>query len=769
MNRIKITEERGEALGDFYGIFFEDINHAADGGLYAETIRNRSFEFSPTDNPAYNGLTAWKEYEPEGTRVSLSIKSRESACGSNPHYLVMEVKTDGAAAGVKNEGYNSGIPVYGSREYRLKIRAKSAAGERITVSIVGASGEIYDSSVFTLTGEWAEYSSVLRGARDDFSARLFISLNMNGKVMLDFVSLMPCDTYKNRENGLRRDIAVMLEELKPRFVRFPGGCLVHDGSLNADDRDSCYRWKNTIGRVEDRPARRSNWKYNQTLGLGYYEYFCFCEDIGAEPLPVLPAGYNPHSRQAVPLDEMQEWVDDAFDLIEFANGGADTVWGSLRADLGHPEPFNLKYLGIGNEEVGSGFFERYDIIHKAVRERYPAIKLINSAGPFNQGGEYERGWASARKNGSDIIDEHYYMTPEWFLANYHRYDNFNEKTKVFLGEYASWGNTYYNALAEAAYMTGLENNARAVALVCYAPLLCNEQYVNWEPNMIWFDNHRVYGSANYYVQKMFMNNLPTYLLKTEKSGFDKTYYEGEEFITGETALAADQCRAEFSDITVTDNETGISQIFDARTINSGETDLCSIRSGHYTIEFTAKRLSGELGFKLIFGRKDAEHYSVWSIGGWQNQDTLIDKFEGHGSCLTQSRFSVETGVEYRLKLVVDGRMLMTYINGVPANKTEDKRCVTEELYTTAGIDEAAGEFIVKAVNVRNEPVCGTLEFPCEVQGTVSELSGYSREDKNSFDEPERVYPKESCIKSSGRCIEYEFRPMSVNVFRVGKA
>lgn len=249
-------------------------------------------------------------------------------------------------------------------------------------------------------------------------------MDTTGRACLDFVSLFPEDTYKGRENGLRRDIAEYLEALHPKFMRFPGGCLIHDGSLNKDDRDSTYRWKNTLGDVMNRPPRRNNWRYNQTLGLGYYEYFLFCEDIGAEPLPVLPAGYNPHSGQGVPIDELGEWIDDALDLIEFANGGTDTEWGGVRASLGHPEPFGLKYIAIGNEEVGQGFFDRYDYFHKAIRDRYPEIKIINSAGPFNHGSEYDRGWASAKKNGSDIVDEHYYMTPEWFITNYDRYAGF---------------------------------------------------------------------------------------------------------------------------------------------------------------------------------------------------------------------------------------------------------------------------------------------------------------------------------------------------------
>ena len=770
MNKITVTNEKLAETGDLYGIFFEDLNHAADGGLYAEMIRNRSFEFSPIDNPSYSGLTAWQEYEPEGANVSLSISDSNPASENNPHYLVMQVITDGTVCGVKNEGFNSGLPVYGGKEYRLSVRAKAAAGETVTISLVNADNKVYDSVSFTLTDKWENYSGILKGKIDDFSARLLISLNNTGKVYFDFVSLFPEDTYKNRENGMRPDIAKMLEELKPKFMRFPGGCLVHDGSMNKDDRDSCYRWKNTLGEIKERPARRNNWRYNQTLGIGYYEYLLFAEDIGAEPLPVLPAGYNPHSRQGVPFDELEEWINDALDLIEFANGGTDTKWGAVRAELGHEKPFNLKYIAIGNEEVGHGFFDRYDYFHKAIKERYPDIKIINSAGPFNSGSEYDMGWASARKNDSDIIDEHYYMSPEWFIANYHRYDNFSaDDTKVFLGEYASWDNKYYNALAEAAYMTGLENNAHAVALACYAPLLSNTQYTNWAPDMIWFDNHRVFGSANYYVQKLFMTNQPSHIVRTEKTGFSKLTVKGDTKICGAVSIMADNIEAEISDIKVTDNETGKESIYDGMKLSGrSEADICNVTSGHYTIELAAKRLSGELGFKLTFAKKADRIKHVWSIGGWQNQDTLIDKFEGHASCLTQSRFSVETGVRYRLKLEVDGRMLRTYINDKLWNEIEDKQLIQEELYYTAGLDEPTGDVIIKAVNVNDTPTTGTIEIPFmeKLDITISELSGYSKDDKNSFDEPEKVSPRKLYKKTDTNSFEYEFKPMSVTVLRI---
>ena len=351
------------------------------------------------------------------------------------------------------------------------------------------------------------------GIHDDLPAIQEMLDSGKSLVYLDDVSLFPVNTFKNRKNGLRRDIAQLLCDLKPKFMRFPGGCLVHDGNLDPHARNSLYRWKNTIGDTSERPTKRSNWGYNQTLGLGYYEYFLFCEDIGAKPLPVLPAAYNPHHRDAVPFDELKPWIDDALDLIEFANGTTDTKWGKIRAELGHSEPFNLEYLAIGNEEVGDGFFDRYPYFHNAIKEKYPEIKLIGSSGPFPCGGEFEKGWKCARENKSELVDEHYYVSPEWMLANNKRYFNYDKNDpKVFLGEYASWGNTFYNALCEASYMTAMEMSGN-VGLACYAPLLCNVDYVNWRPDLIWFNGKEAFGTPNYYVQKLFMNNQGEYAIE----------------------------------------------------------------------------------------------------------------------------------------------------------------------------------------------------------------------------------------------------------------
>ena len=761
MNKITVTTNKKASMSDFYGIFFEDINHAADGGLYGEMIRNRAFEFSPIYNPSYQALTAWKRIEEGGASVSSFVSNKSPFSKRNPNYLILEINKSGTRAGIKNLGYNSGIAVKENESYNFSCYAKSDKPCEITVSIDNAYGEVITEKSLNITSnEWTEYSFTLTSPVDDFSAVLAVTSKQECKFCLDFVSLFPVKTYKNRKNGMRNDIAEMLADLKPKFMRFPGGCLIHDGTLNSDDRNSMYRWKNTIGAVTDRPSRRNNWRYNQSLGLGYFEYFQFCEDIGAKPLPVLPAGYNPHMEQAVPLDEIQEWIDDALDLIEFANGTADTKWGKIRCDMGHAEPFNLEYLAVGNEEVGQGFWDRYDLFHKAIKEKYPQIKIINSAGPFPQGGEFERGWNNAKKNGSDLVDEHYYTSPEWMLANCHRYDNMpSDGPKVFLGEYASWGNTYYNALIEAAYMTGLENNAHAIGLVCYAPLLCNVDYINWQPDMIWFDNHRVYGSANYYVQKMFMNCTGNNLLDVKHDGFDKPITLGSDKISGNIEIEADRCSAEFYDIKITDITTGNVKTYDNLSFsNGGKAVIDSIDSNHYKVEFTAKRTAGDKGFRLFFGKSDDKNLIQWFIGGWQNQDTEVNaQVNGRGSCLDHNIFSVMTGQEYKLCLEVNGRNITTYINGKTANTAIDKQPVMEELYYTASSDD--NNIYIKAVNVRDTEITSEIcvEGVNGINANVTELSGNSLDDMNDFDNPKKVSPKTSALTAVSNTFEYAFR------------
>lgn len=784
------TQERGAELGDLFGIFFEDLNHAADGGLYAELVQNRSFEFDPIDRHDYHALTAWEKVERGQGKAELTVEDSHPLGKRNSHYAVIEILEEGDGVGLMNLGFNSGIPVRQGHAYTFSMYAKRDAAfeEPVLIAIESADGKVHgQAEIAVASGEWTKYEAVIVSDATDFSGRLTVVTKGQGKLYLDLISLFPAETYRNRKNGLRKDIAELIAELKPKFMRFPGGCLIHDGSLNADDRNSMYRWKNTIGPIEQRPARRNNWSYNQTLGLGYYEYFLYCEDIGAKPIPILPAGYDPHHKRIVPIGELQPWIDDALDLIEFARGDASTKWGGIRAELGHPEPFGLEYIGIGNEEVGEPFFERYDYFHRAIKEKYPDIKVINSSGPFAAGGEYERGWKSARDNGSDLVDEHYYMSPEWFLAHCNRYDHFKaDEPKVFLGEYASWGNTYYNALVEAAFMTGLEKNAHAVGLACYAPMLCNVDYVNWKPDMIWFNNHEVFGTANYYVQQLFMHHQGDHVLKVKADGFERPQAAPAVPITGKLALGTDRCSIGFRDIEIVNDETGEIKRFEGiseiellsdtpearsqgiakRTMELGESEWVN-----YTLRFKAKKISGPKGFEVYFGKSDEKNQLIWEVGGWQNQDSaVVARVDGRGSCLTQSLFTVEEDIEYDYALKVAGRQIRTFIDNVLINETEDKLPVIEPLYVSASADRSNGDVILKVVNVRENSTAAQVvladlpKSPSKVE--VFELSGHALDEENDFEAPKRIAPKRKELHPGACSFDYDFPKHSVTIFRV---
>lgn len=781
------TQQTGAELGDLFGIFFEDLNHAADGGLYAELVQNRSFEFDPVDRHDYHPLTAWEKVERGGGRASLSVEDESPFHPENPHYAVIEILEPGTGVGLSNAGFNTGIPVKAGENYLFSVymRRSGSFGTPVQVLIEDSGGAVTASAVITVdSAGWQKYEAVLTAASTDNSCRLVILTGGAGRLELDMVSLFPEKTYLGRRNGLREDIAVLLADMKPKFMRFPGGCLVHDGSLNPDDRNSMYRWKKTIGDVTSRPPRRNNWGYNQTLGLGYYEYFQFCEDIGAKAIPVLPGGYDPHHGRIVPLDELGPWIQDALDVIEFARGDASTEWGAVRSSLGHPEPFGLDYIAIGNEEVGEPFFERYPYFHKAIKERYPDMQVINSSGPFAAGGEYERGWASAREHGSDLVDEHYYQSPEWFLANMDRYDLFKaDGPKVFLGEYASWGNTYYNALVEAAFMTRLEQNAHAVGLACYAPMLCNVDYVNWKPDMIWFDNHQVFGTPNYYVQKLFMNHQGDRLLHIEAEHLPGQPEALQQPIKGSIVLAAEKSAVTYRNITLTNNLTGerrvieeIVELDDTEAAASKEEGLRSFLLGDtdwsdYTLKLTASKNGGVRGFLIYFGMQDGMNRLNWELGGWQNQDSILSAVSGgRGSCLTQSLFTVENDTDYELELHVSGRLITAAINGIEINRAEDRLPEIQPLYYTASVEDFSGDVIVKAVNVLDTPLSVRVELKelkaASYIAEVHELSGVALDAENSFADPLKVSPSTRAIAFEGTGFDYDFPGHSVTLFRI---
>ena len=774
-------------LGDLYGIFFEDLNHA-------EMVQNRSFEFCAVDNPSYHPLMAWEKIEKKYSRMQWWIQDSHPYSRRNPHYLVCEIFETGMGAGVRNTGFTPGMYLQKGEKYRFSCLAATDGRGELPLRIVLENDEgrnLGQADIAVSNGTvWNHYEAEITAQETTTAGNLSIYIEAVGRLYLDMASLFPQKTFMQQRNGLRADIATLLADLKPRFMRFPGGCLVHDGSINAEDRDSLYRWKNTIGVLEERPAKRNNWGYNQTLGLGYYEYFCFCEEIGAKPLPVLPAGYDPHHQRKVPFDQLDEWIQEALDLISFANDDASAQWGRIRCELGHPEPFGLEYIGIGNEEVGEGFFERYPYFHKAIKEKYPDIQIIASSGPFAAGREYEKGWNCARRNHADLVDEHYYMAPEWFLANHHRYDSFDEKDpRVFLGEYASWGNTWYNALIEASYMTGMERNSEKVGLACYAPLLCNVNYINWKPDMIWFDNHQAYGTANYYVQKLFMNHQGDDRIELEMTGIDDSVTIQDDPKGGFGLRIEPDTVVRYSQIMIEDIQNGTiwkdSEVYfvgdnveqyisadpDARVVTE-DILLHTVESDHYIITVKGEMLYGRRGFMLQYGNRDEKNRYQWEIGGWQNMDSaLTQDIAGRNSCLTQSSFTVAADREYELKLEIEGRHLRAYIDGELIHEIHHAPVKIEPLYTAASIDRQSGDVIVKLVNVQKRPIDTVLHMEGieQAKGTAYIMSGFALKDENSFAEPLKVSPREEEIQLTQGCCSCHIDGESVQVLRFQKS
>jgi len=524
---------------DLFGLFFEDINYSADGGLYAEMVQNRSFEYNPTEQKTWNPFSYWEYVAPGFSYGRINVETTAPIHPNNPHYVVLYIEHIGHEAkytgisgvGIKNSGFE-GMVVKANDKYDFSMFARQLGNEPVafTICLQTLKGKILaQTTVSVAASDWKKYSATLIPSANCDTANLVVLATNAGKVGLDMISLFPEKTFKNRPNGMRADLAQMLADMKPRFIRFPGGCLAHGDGLG-----NMYRWKNTIGPLETRKEQRNIWNYNQTAGLGYYEYFRFCEDIGAKPLPVLPAAVSCQNsggtwqvggtgQHALPMSEMQEYIQEVLDLIEWANGPVTSVWGAKRAAAGHPAPFNLQYIGIGNEDkITPEFEERFKMIFAAVKAKHPEVTVVGTVGPAPDGEDFTKGWKLADDLKVPIVDEHYYTSPEWFISHQNRYDSYKRNaTEVYLGEYASWGNKLRNAIAEAAYMTSLERNGDVVRMASYAPLLAKKDFTQWKTDMIFFDNVKINPTPNYYVQKMFSANQGDYyfdkvILKDEK-------------------------------------------------------------------------------------------------------------------------------------------------------------------------------------------------------------------------------------------------------------
>ncbi len=495
-----------------YGIFFEDINYAADGGLYAELVKNRSFEFP-------NALQGWKIFG------NVQVMN-DGPFERNPHYVRL---TDPGHAhkhtGLDNEGF-FGIGIEKGKQYNFSVWARSETPvilriELVNTASMGENHFVCQQRIAVNGKEWKKYKITLRPDEtlEKATLRIFMETRGGASVDLEHISLFPADTWKGREGGLRKDLAQALADLHPGIFRFPGGCIVE-----GTDLETRYNWKNTVGPVENRPLNENRWEYTfhhrfypdyfQSYGLGFFEFFQLSEDIGAEPLPILSCGLacqfqNDDINAHVPVDQLDPYIQDALDLIEFANGPADSKWGKVRADMGHPEPFNLKYIGIGNEQWDALYPERLEPFIKAIRKAYPDIKIVGSSGPNSEGDQFDYLWPEMKRLGADLVDEHFYRPYEWFLSQGTRYDNYDRKgPKVFAGEYAchatgkKW-NHYYASLLEAAFMTGLERNADIVHMATYAPLFAHVEGWQWRPDLIWYDNLHSFRTVSWYVQQLY--------------------------------------------------------------------------------------------------------------------------------------------------------------------------------------------------------------------------------------------------------------------------
>ena len=521
---VKVSEPIAEIQPTMWGLFFEDINMGADGGVYAELVKNRSFEF---DTP----LMGWELLNKEESAGSVLIHNIGEKNAANRRFARIKIKPATKEYGLSNEGFR-GMGVKEGNQYDFSVMARQQPGSTISLDIelINAEGKKIGSASIRPEGqEWKEYKATFTATATEPKAKLNIRTKGHGEIDLDMISLFPQDTWKGRPGGLRADMIQLLADMKPGFLRFPGGCIVEGRTL-----DERFQWKKTIGPVEDRDLIVNRWNtefnhrltpdYYQSFGLGFYEYFLTAEDIGAEPIPILNCGMacQFNSGEVVPLDQLDPYIQDALDLIEFANGPAESTWGKKRAEMGHPEPFNMKYLGIGNEQWGEQYIERFDVFEKVLKEKHPEIILISTTGPFPGGERFDYLDKALRERNAELIDEHYYHTPEWFQQNATRYDNYDRKgPKIFAGEYAAQTvaiaspdnkNTWNAALSEAAFMTGLERNAEVVVMASYAPLFAHAEGWQWTPDMIWVDNLRAHGTPNYYVQKLFSTNKGSQVL-----------------------------------------------------------------------------------------------------------------------------------------------------------------------------------------------------------------------------------------------------------------
>jgi alpha-L-arabinofuranosidase len=755
-----------------WGIFFEDINLSADGGIYPELVRNRSFE--DADKPEGWKFTSGDD-KSEATISTADVQAKPPVPPLNAfNRKSLRVKADGAFT-LQNEGY-WGMNIVKGDSYAFKVAARGDKFDgKLTVKVLSSTGEVLASGDISGIGKgWQYHTLDLTAAGSYPKAKLEISGDGKGTLFLDMVSLMPDKTWKN--HGLRVDLAESLDALHPKFLRFPGGCWVE-----GDDFAHMNHWKKTVGNIDVREPLWNIWGYFATHGLGYHEYLQLAEDLGAEPLFCVNIGMS--HKETIPMDRLNEWVQDALDAIEYANGPTNSLWGAMRAKAGHPAPFNLRYLEIGNENGGfNGYVEHWNVFYKAIRDKYPEIKFVAD------------GWDKFGDKQPDIVDDHFYDSPEWFMRHADQYDKTDRNgPKVFVGEYAVTKNcglgNLRGAIGEAAFMTGLERNSEEVVMASYAPLLVNLNHRAWNPDLINFDSSKWYGLPSYYVQKLFAENrgdvsLPT----TVESPLAEAGASG-----GMIGVGTWNTAAEFKDIKITapDGKILFASDFSKGTKGwklLGDGAAWNVQDGalrqgaekefiralvgkrewtDYTLTLKARKISGAEGFLILFRIAGNEDRTWWNVGGWGNTQDGIEA----GETLDAKPGHIDADRWYDLKVVVNGKNVKCYLDG---EVIHDLDCETggkvTSLYAAAATDEKSGDVIVKVANANANPLETEVDLSGATnltgKGTATVLTSENGADENSLENPTKVSPKTEAVSFTGTSLKRSFPGNSFTVLRL---
>jgi len=784
------------------GLFFEDINFGADGGFSAELVINGSLEV-PVD------LLGWSQV---GQGVSIEAQRESPLHIHNPTFLRLTSGDDAPSGGAENKGFR-GMGVKQGDTYRFVAQSRSSADQqaKLVVRLVAENGDsLAEKEVVVGGSAWKRVEVELVPETTAAKARLQLLLESKGNVDLDMISLCPTDTWKGRPHGMRKDLVQLLADIKPAFFRFPGGCIVEGSELKYR-----YQWKSTIGPRDERRLLLNRWNtefghrptpdYYQSFDIGFYEYFLLSEDIGAEPLPIINCGMacQFNTGELVPLEELEPYIQDALDLIEFANGPADSTWGSKRAAMGHPKPFGMRMLGVGNEQWGPEYFERYRKFAEVLEAEHPEIELISTSGPFPAGERFDYAWPILRDLKVPIVDEHCYATPDWFMREATRYDSYDRKgPKVFMGEYATQSvqlvcpqnrNTLRCALAEAAFLTGIERNSDIVTMSAYAPLMAHEDAWQWRPNLVWFDNLKSYGSPSYYTQMLFSHHRGDSTRPTEVTDNRPDREPGGRIGVGSVDASVEYRNIKFeNDGNVLFDQANLEDSDDILKMGLGSkwtvgSDLVTQTSrqgyarammgdyqwGDGTLTLQARRVAGRGGLMVLVRNSDGGSRIEWNVGTADGKHQLLSRQGTHWDVpkvADEQPGELETGRWYDVRIELAGDNVTCYLDGRQIHSGELRDPYIAQLFAVASVDEDSGETIVKVVN----PTAKAANVEIDLAGAdlasksckAITLASDNPEAENSIDAPKNIAPRESTLQLDGAKFQHSFPAYSFTVLRI---